>query len=359
MKNKTFIFFAIFLLSVLSHAQITITSAHMPSPGEQAPVSMRTTPGSAITGHTLNGAGVTWDFSNITKQEQQIRSYISPTSSSIQFLCIAIFNNPLDPAHNATVARAGESMSPPMGTIQITDVYEFFQNNSQSYNLVGRSSSLNGTPTCVRNVPVDTIYKFPLEYGNSHTSFSAFDINIPTIGYYGQTQTRYSIADGWGTIITPFGTFDALRIKSVLDIVDTLYYDSMGFGFKFPHTETHYTWLTNDHKIPVFAVEEKGQNFGGTIAYWIDTLNNTGINNLSATFPFEAFPNPASQSITVNINDPELYGKKIILIDLNGKEYLNIVMTRSATEISLTGIPAGVYLLKTEDSAEVMKILIY
>jgi hypothetical protein len=359
MKNKTFILFTAILLSVYSQAQVIITSADMPSPGEQAPVSMRTTPGSAIAGHTLDGADVIWDFSNITRQEQQIRSFISSTSSDIQFLCIAIFNNPLDPAHNATVARSGESMSPPMGTIQITDVYEFYQNSSQSYNLVGRSSSLNGAPTCVRNVPVDSIFIFPLEYGNTHTSYSAFDIDIPTIGYYGQTQTRYSIADGWGTIITPFGTFDALRVKSVLNIEDTLFYESTGFGFKFPHTETHYTWLTNDHKIPVFVVEEKGQNFGGTIAYWIDTLDNTGITHFSDTLPFDVFPNPASESITVNINDPELFGQKIMLFDMNGKEYLNIILTKSTTEVSLSGIPAGVYLLKTEVSAEVLRLLIY
>jgi len=346
------------IFGMQSFAQTTITSAHMPQPGSEMPISRNLAPGTQINGHTLSGANVSWNFSGISKTDQEIVSYISPTSTDIQYICIAIFNNPLDPEHNSTVARRGEGGGDPMGNIQVTDVFEFFKLNSSMFSMTGRSSNVNGTPTCVRNVPVDTIYKFPLEYGDTIISYSEYNINVPTVGYYGQTLLRHSVADAWGSVTTPFGTFEALRIKSTLQFTDSIFYESMGFGMKFPHTETHYTWLSTDYRFPVFVVEEKGVNFGGTIAFWADSLDQTGIHYQTQNNLFQVFPNPANDYVCVSFSEKNNINE-IIVYDYNGREVLKSASESNNTCFSVAHIPPGLYVVTTNKKESFVKLLVY
>jgi hypothetical protein len=341
-----------------SYAQITITSTNMPQPGDEMPMSRKLAAETEINGHTIAGTDVSWNFSGITKTDQQVVSYISPTSNDIQYICIAIFNNPLDPEHNSTMARRGEGGGDPMGNIQVTDVFEFFKLNSSVFSLTGRSSNVNGVPTCVRNIPVDTIYTFPLEYGDTIISSSAYNINVPTIGYYGQTLHRHSVADAWGSVTTPFGTFEALRIKSTLQFTDSIYYESMGFGMMFPHTETHYTWLSTDYRFPVFVVEEKGVNFGGTIAFWADSLDQTNISNHIADTYLQVFPNPASDFVFVSFPENQTV-EEIIIYDFSGREILRSIPEPTNGYVSLDGIPAGLYILTTNKKELFVKLLVH
>lgn len=340
------------IITLSGNAQISITSADMPEPGQSMPISRKAPLGDAIIGYELPGENIQWDFSSITKTEQQVVEYISPTSTDIQYICIAIFNNPLDADHNSTVAKPGEGMSDPMGSIQVTDVFDFFKNDSSLFTNVGRSSNVNTVPTCIRNIPVDTLYVFPLEFGTTFTSNSAFEIDIPTIGYYGQTLNRSSVADAWGTITTPYGTFEALRIVSTLEFVDTIYYESMGFGAKFPHTETHYTWLSNDMKFPVFSIEDKGQNFGGTIAFWPDTLDETGIIQHTEANEFTCVPNPADDYLNITLSGTFSFPYMIDIYNITGVKIDQIELHNPSITISTANYTPGVYFLKSTNGKQ-------
>jgi hypothetical protein len=349
----------ILLFSIVSSSQISITSIDMPAPGDEMLFGIRMQPGAAINGFANAGAGQTWNFSSITSDDEQLNRYISPTSSEIQFICIAVFNNPLDPAHDATVARPGPDMSDPMQNIQITNVFEFFKKSDSIFSMVGRSASVNGVPACVRTNPVDMIYRFPLNFGDTITSYSEFEIEIPTVGYLAQTLNRTSVADAWGTIQTPIGSFNALRIKSTLMFTDSIYYQSMGIGFKIPHTETHYTWLTNELRFPVFVIEDRGASFGGTVALWADTTDYTSVFENDFIADFQIFPNPARDQLTIQIHDQNLYETEISISELTGKIHKQIITAGATNTLSVTDLAPGIYIITVGKSMYRKKVIIY
>lgn len=358
-RKISFSFILILFTVQFSHAQISITSSDMAVPNHQIPVSRNQQPNQFITGFQTSGQNVTWDFSGITATNQQIANLISPTSSDIQFLCIAVFNSPFDPEHNATVARNSEIMAPPFGGIEISNVYEFFKKTDSTFSMVGRSASINSAPTCIRSNPVDLLYRFPLQYGDTIESYSEFEIDIPTFGYYGQQLTRKNIADAWGVVITPLGSYNALRIKSELQISDSIYYDSGGFGIRFPHTETHYIWLTNDMIIPVFTVEERGLTFGGTIASWADTLINSDIFEIQNA-GVSLFPNPVSgDQLYINVTDRFSGRKECIVYDIMGRKQMSVQVVHGLNEIQVSSLAAGVYYIRTEGTDNLLKFIVY
>lgn len=358
-QKSTIITCIILLFSIVSSSQTTITSSDMPAPGDEMLFGVRVQPGAAINGFTNAGAGQTWNFSSITSDDEQLNRFISPTSSEIQFICIAVFNNPLDPAHDATVTRPGPDMSDPMQNIQITNVFEFFKTSDSTFSMVGRSSNVNGIPTCVRTNPVDVMYRFPLNFGDTISSYSEFEINIPGIGYLGQTLDRLSVADAWGTIHTPIGSFDALRVKSTLMFTDSIYYQSMGIGFKIPHTETHYTWLTNDLRFPVFVIEDRGINFGGIVALWADTTDYTSVIENETFADVHIFPNPVRDQLTIQIQDPNLFGQEISIADLTGKLQKRMIAAGATNILSVTDLAPGMYIISVNNTNYRKKVLVH
>ena len=72
------------------------------------------------------------------------------------------------------------------------------------------------------------------------------------MGYYGQSGHRVNLVDGWGTLITPFGTFQTLRVISTIDAIDTVYNTSLSAGTNIPRPlKYEFKWLATGKKIPV------------------------------------------------------------------------------------------------------------
>jgi hypothetical protein len=150
--------------------------------------------------------------------------------------------------------------------------------------------------------PQDAIYNFPLDYGDMDTCDSEFGPPsiIPLPFYYGQKIHRENEVDGWGTLITPFGTFASLRIKSTLAIRDT-FADSSGMGFAFPRPlQYEFKWLTAGGKIPYLQVN--AVDAGGTPAVtqisYRDSMRagviGIGIDELAISpLQFSIYPNPS------------------------------------------------------------------
>lgn len=79
----------------------------------------------------------------------------------------------------------------------------------------------------------------------------------------------------------------------------------------------------------------------------IDSTGSIGITEPNRYFP-EVFPNPASDAIFVN----RVEGASISLIDINGKEVRRIEAANYKNQLSLNGLPSGVYLLKISGRKE-------
>ena len=77
------------------------------------------------------------------------------------------------------------------------------------------------------------IYKYPVNYGNVDSSASGYSVELPNFLYYGVERNRVNEVDGWGTLITPSGTYNVLRLKSTIEEHDSIYLDTLGFGYGF------------------------------------------------------------------------------------------------------------------------------
>jgi hypothetical protein len=76
--------------------------------------------------------------------------------------------------------------------------------------------------------------------------------------YYSTQRIRSSEVDGWGNLITPFGTFATVRVKSTLNIHDSIYVDSLAIGFGFDRNIIEYKWLGKGYGIPLLQINEEG-----------------------------------------------------------------------------------------------------
>lgn len=82
---------------------------------------------------------------------------------------------------------------------------------------------------------------------------------------YVSHQDRLSAVDGWGTLVTPFGTFaEALRVRSVITRNDTLTSDTLSVPISV--TQVEYTWYDQEYGLPVMLAN-------GLILDTVETIN--------------------------------------------------------------------------------------
>lgn len=340
---KKNLLFAALLFASGANAQITITNADMPSVNDTFRLS--TTVDSWGIDASLTGANYTWDFSFLEFTSQDVDTAVSVTSTPplYQFY----FNNIiLYPEWKADYAIRGQDFSL-LSMISFTKIYDFYKKSSSAFENVGFGTTINGLlPASIRKMPVEVVYPMPLNYLDTYTNFSAFEMNIPSLMNYRQTKDKSGEVDGWGTITTPFGTFNALRVKITQDIVDSIYLDTLGFPFEIPRpTETQYHWLAPGEDVPVLQINETS-GFITSIIYK-DKVHPVGLDELGYTIDVSVFPNPSVNVIHVNAGEVI---NSYQLTDLTGKIVLSQNINAKAFVIDATMIASGNYILNMKSN---------
>lgn len=299
---------------------------------------------------TLTGANYTWDYSNLGYDTQSSDTLVSVTSTPIAyqfyFNNVVLYNN-----WKANYAIKGQAFGIP-SAVTIDNVFNFFKVTTSEFSNVGFGANINGIPSSTRRNPIDVEYSFPLNYTNTHQSSSEFGVSVPSFGHYGQSMVRTDTVDGYGTLITPFGTFDCLRVKSILNKTDTTYLDAIGFGSLVPRPEeVEYKWLTNNGGVPVLKITTNAGNVSN-IQYQ-DSARIIGVNENEMLSNINFFPNPTTDYISVNI-----LSKSSGKMTFSFKDYLGRIIfeeektIQSGKNIILfslldKNINSGVYLVET------------
>ena len=153
---------------------------------------------------------------------------------------------------------------------------------------------------------------FPVMMDATNSSVSSSGNDIPNIGYYGQTVDRVNLVDGYGELTTPYGTFQTIRIKSILNIRDTIYYDDYSFGTAFDRPEAiEYNWYGDNQSIPLLTVKSSvGNNYTATYKDSIRTTNIVMVNNGAS---FNVYPTITSNIINVEFESKNT-GKYVVRI---------------------------------------------
>ncbi|MBL0343607.1 MAG: hypothetical protein IPP71_23780 [Bacteroidetes bacterium] len=232
------------------NAQISITQNEMPHSGDEL---YRTRANvNPFLNYGATGANFVWNFTNLTATTQDSAIYQTVASTNFVYaLTYAdIFFNP----NRANHALTGVDI-PFNNLLPITDPYTFYYRSASVYKKVGYGVGLAGIPVPIIYSNQDEVYSLPLNYGDVDSTFSSYNLSIPTLAYYGYDQSRLNDVDGWGVINTPSGSFDALRVKTQLYGKDTISIDSLSLGFVIDRpVVTEYKWLSTGIRVPVLQI---------------------------------------------------------------------------------------------------------
>lgn len=306
MKKISSILIACFF-SIIVFGQITITNNDMPEAGDT--IRQSTSVDVGLVNYEETGNDFTWDFSSLTPFSQNVDTFV--TVGETPWLYQILFFT------SANLAQPGMSFDQ-LPEFEVTDYYNYFKNSASDFRSVGFGITLAGIPIPNKFDEPDKIYQFPVQAGSVDSSYSVHSIGLPSLGYFGGWKKRVNYTDGWGTLTTPYGTFETLRIKSVVQQYDSLFLDSLGFGVPIYQEFVEYKWLGNGFGLPLCTVKDDG--ILQTITY-IDSVRNLSVGVTDSWLQADAniFPNPASKTFTVNLNLDKKMNVQISLFNIQGR----------------------------------------
>jgi hypothetical protein len=235
-----------------------------------------------------SGTNQTWNLSGLTSNNVGQFTMVNPSSTA----CANQF-----PSSNYAI------------TIPNGDVLYYVRSSSQ-LELTGHSY-----PNCMGSIVYsDNMieYKFPFSYLDSITD---------TYTNIGGSGTATYVYDGYGTLITPFGTFNNVgRIKSTID------------------NQTEYAWFTGTTF--QYLVARTINNNTSTLLY-----SNVMANVENKTFEPQVliYPNPANNEVSIT-NIP--IGSTLCITDITGKTIYSLAIRNEQTTIRTTDFENGVYFLQ-------------
>jgi hypothetical protein len=355
--KKNLLFSIICFGALFAKAQITVTSSQMPSSGDTARMSLANL--NSIGNYTATGANFNWDFNNLVPTDQVMREFKPSFQTPYAFYF-------LPPKYGEKTLDAVPIPNIPLGglTITIEDIYSFYRKNgTSSFNSEGLGLKLSGIPVGATYTDEDELYLFPLNYLNrDSTRFSLTTPSNTLVPFtYKKHGYRITEADGWGTITTPFGTENCLRVVTTQYSIDTIYIPALPSGFNkigFPNYMRSYQWLTLNDNVPYLEVSGNlvGNNFTPTQARYRDRIRYfVGIEEKrdKVSVLFNIYPNPSSNSIALVFNNNSIK-MDYYIADLSGKVVKSGVISNEKAEyehqILLTELPKGLYHFTLSDN---------
>ncbi|NML67767.1 hypothetical protein HHL22_21405 [Hymenobacter sp. RP-2-7] len=343
----------------------TITAADMPVVGDTLRLSAASIalPASAPP-LSLNGANRTWNYADLSAASQRVVRYASVGSVAGAFLQLT-FNSPLSPDNRATLA-APQQLPAAAAALPVTDPVEFSALTAADYRLVGYGATFSGTAvpvTYASKAQQDVIYQFPLAYGGAavvSNSLLATPAALASTGSFSQQRQRSTQADGWGTLTTPFGTFQALRVVSSL-----LDHDVLTMGTTPSQTidlplQREYKWLANGVHVPLLTITTvtvagletvTGVEYRDVYRRLVILATRSG----ALASGLSAYPNPSAAGAALHLAVPA--GSEPVAVtatDVVGRVLFSGQCPRAASEVVLDaralGEHRGVLLLTVKTS---------
>jgi hypothetical protein len=334
MINKIVLLLSALLIARTSaFSQVTITQADFPMV-DMAGMTGNDTSSFISPGTT--GASQTWDFSSFVPSRTDT-SYLKATTFA---------GNPLFPA--ATFSSCGVASG--------FSVCSYGYINTTGLFLVGAEQNISVSGMAIHNIvtmePNNQVNGFPFTYSNTRTSaYVQRQLAIYTPATtYDSTRTMYhrtvnQVCDGWGTLITPYGSYNALRMQQIQTNIDTTYNHTSGGAWTFGAAralsyDTSYTWFAPG----IGSVA----TIGGRAPRRYTFYKQGAVSGIAAaqTHALAVFPNPVNE--TLNICNAGI-GTMLQLYDITGRLVHATTVNASSCSIDMSACQPGLYLLQVTD----------
>ncbi len=356
MKN-IFLFLFCFSLHSLT-AQITIDQDDFADAGDTARMSVATW--NPLLNFSATDTNYTWDFSSLQWQSQYVDQFLNPLNTGVTY-AITFSNTGINP-YRSNIAKAADNTltTLPILSSVFTDGVNFFYKTSSLYRQRGLGMKVSGFSTPVPMSNPDTLYRFPMSYGNQDSAYSDYRVFVPQLGVYVHKQHRINEVDGWGTLITPFGTFDALRVRTEITGSDSLFIDTLNSGFKVENDIIReYKWFGKNQLEPLLQINTQAGVFGQfpgfefvTRIVYRDSVRflPTGIFDMAKDeVQFSVFPNPSNGSFFVSV-PADLTSAAIKLTDISGRLILEREMNMPTEQVNTEALAKGIYILTLQSN---------
>lgn len=294
-----------------------------------------------------SGANITWNFATVGSNYSDSTLFVEPS---------ILVGGP-EQANLAVVEG---------------DVPEFYFIDATGVNVLQPTDGfIEGDPVSLR------IMNFPFSFGNTvrdsnELKFTTtpgalgFDLPFDSIRITVNVSS-VSVADGWGNLITPTGSYNALRIKNTSDAVITVEGKVPFIGtwtpipFDFGNQRTvQYQWFGKNEKYNLASAEldDSGRvvtfkyQTAGLLASTTELLHKLNV-NLS--------PNPVKDLAT--ISQTKSFGKDatVVVFDAAGKKVtVPFTVNQSQMELNTATLANGIYTVMVKDGNQIgqVKILV-
>jgi hypothetical protein len=342
------------LLSSFSFAQITVTSSDFAT-GDDT-VRMSITSASTLD-YWTTGPNQTWDFSSLVPSSQVLDTFHS--TATIPLFAQVVFGIFAPVKYQASYFKEATTLPLSQLTflpVTINNIFQYTRLTADSVTSVGYSMVINNNEIPYKSDTIEKNYDFPIQFGNTTYSrgYTKIDMNPVYNGILKQHRVHSSSVDGWGSITTPYGTFNALRIKHEINEIDSISLTVASFPTTLPlqnPLRREYEWWTNGEKGPILKIttsETQGiENI--TAVQYRDIYRglDAGLKVINSD-KISFFPNPALEELTL-INDVSI--QKIEIIDLQGNKVIEFnPLTTQSNKINVSSLHKGFYLLQVETS---------
>jgi len=354
MKKSLLSMFMLAAAALPSQAQISLAKTDMPSSGQTIYRSQATLSGALD--YLTSGANQLWDFSQLAQSTEDTSNYVS--ISSTPFAYQFYFNNAfLYPNYKADFAiKAPDFPSFPGIPITISNVYNYYKNNNTEYAQVGFGASVSGLPTSIRLDSLDYLYHYPVNFGNADSCISKFSASVPSVGYIKERKKRRNVVDGWGILRLPNDTthYRVLRVKTVINQVDSVHLDTLGFTFPVTRNSVEYKWIGKGFSEPLLQITTNVGNSGNQtvsgVTYKYTAPNTSGMQELSA----EALvlrDNPAN--CCLQFSSPS--GEYVMYSAGGALAGAGRLERAGSQEVSVSHLSAGLYLMQVTAGGHVYR----
>jgi hypothetical protein len=220
-------------------------------------------------------------------------------------------------------------------------MYGYYKVTLSEYEILGMSSTLN---SWIYSDP-EVMCTYPFSYGSNlvdslyATSFY-LGINHYRIG------TRTTIADGYGTLILPSGTYNnLLRLKVIQN-----YSDSSSINVIHIYGVT-YSWYDGVNKSPSLTISTLSNTTGSSTTTIkmvnISSVVNGIADNKTPQKAVTLYPNPATDKVTITLSDARPTGESMISIyNTDGLLLIQSPIHEKSIELDISTLSRGSYIIK-------------
>lgn len=350
--NKCTLFVAALAAGFYSAAQGPISLSNSNMPGNGDTLRYTNVQITSVSNYQQSGPSMNWDFSQVTSTSEGLRSFKSSLQTPYGFFFLS---------SNEYGEKVADTLVGGTGSITITNYYNFYkkQNSPSVFISDGVGLTLSGIPVPCYYTDKDELYYFPLTYPKYDSSTFKFTTPSTTLIPFTYSKAGYRVTkvDGWGTVTTPYGTDNCIRVVTTQYSMDTTKISISPLPpikLGFPNYQRSYQWLTLTSKIPFMEVSGSvvGGNFTPTQARYrgYDPKRNVvAINEASDLSAIQMYPNPVREKLWLAGNGNDLTAAEIL--DLNGRFICKLSPdTSNGIVVFNTGqLAPGLYVLKLQN----------